>query len=78
MRVMDKAQRDLDAASAKYRRAYNRGYGLSERGDYEAAQKILDKANREYDVAKARFALKNAVSGAIERGEAEAIWEVTT
>ena len=56
MKIMDKAQRDLDAAAAKYRRAYNRGYAMSERGDAERAQAILDRANREYDAAKAAFA----------------------
>ena len=56
MIIVDKAQRDLDAAAAKYRRAYNRGYAMSERGDAVRAQAILDKANREYDAAKAAFA----------------------
>jgi hypothetical protein len=56
MKVMDKAQRELDAAAAKYRRAYNRGYGLSERGHAYQAQVVLDKANAEYDAAKAAYA----------------------
>ena len=56
MIIVDQAQRDLDKAAAKYRRAYNRGYAMSERGDYERAQALLDKANAEYDAAKAKFA----------------------
>jgi hypothetical protein len=56
MIVMDDAQRKLDAAAAKYRRQYNRGYSLSERGKDVAAQAILDRANVEYDAAKAAFA----------------------
>lgn len=56
MIIVDQAQKDLDKAAAKYRRAYNRGYAMSERGDADKAQKILDKANREYDAAKAVFA----------------------
>lgn len=55
MIVVDKAQRDLDKARAKYRRAYNRGYAISARGDYERAQAILDKANREYEAAMLAF-----------------------
>jgi hypothetical protein len=57
MKVMDKAQREYDAAQERYRRAYNRGYGLSERGDWEQAQRLLDAANKEWDAAKAAFAL---------------------
>jgi len=35
----------LDKAHRAYRRAYNRGYSLSEQGYAEKAQAILDKAN---------------------------------
>jgi len=56
MKIMDKAQRDLDAAAAKYRRSYDRGYLLSQKGEDERAQRILDRANAEYDAAKAAFA----------------------
>lgn len=55
MILMDEAQKQLDAAAAKYRRAYNRGYGLSERGEIDKAQAILDRANAEYNAAKAAF-----------------------
>ena len=43
--VADDAQRRLDDARSIYRRAYNRGYSLSERGDDAGAQRILDNAN---------------------------------
>lgn len=46
---------EYDKARARYRRAYDRGYAMSERGDAEQAQKILDKANAELAVAKAAF-----------------------
>jgi len=57
--VVDEIQRKLDIAREEYRRAYDRGYLLSERGDYEKAQAILDAANRalreaEWDYAAAR------------------------
>ena len=54
--IVDQAQRDLDAARAKYRAAYNRGYKLSEKGQDVQAQRILDKANAEYNAAKEAFA----------------------
>ena len=57
--VVDEIQRKLDIAREEYRRAYDRGYLLSERGDYEKAQAILDAANQklreaEWDYAAAR------------------------
>jgi hypothetical protein len=62
MIIVDAAQKKLDAAAAKYRREYNRGYAMSERGDSERAQAILDKANREYDAAKAEFAKARGIT----------------
>ena len=54
--IVDNAQRALDTARDKYRRAYNRGYRLSEKGEDVRAQAILDKANAEFAAAKATFA----------------------
>ena len=56
MIVMDKAQRSLDAARRKYRRAFNRGYSLAARGDDEKGHSILVKANAELKAAEAAFA----------------------
>ena len=56
MILMDKAQRDLDAAAKRYRKQYDKGYILSQQGEDERAQRILDRANTEYDAAKAAFA----------------------
>lgn len=56
MILMDQAQRNLDDARRKYRRSYNRGYSLSERGYAEKAQSILDRANAEMKAAEAAFA----------------------
>jgi hypothetical protein len=53
---MDKAQRDLDAAQERYRKQYDRGYLLSQKGEDERAQSILDRANDEWDAAKSAFA----------------------
>jgi len=54
--VQDKAQRELDIARDQHRRAYNRGYSLSERGDSEKAQRILDNANAALRAAEERYA----------------------
>jgi hypothetical protein len=43
--VEDDAQRRLDSARAVYRRQYDKGYSLSERGESDRAQRILDQAN---------------------------------
>jgi len=56
MILYDDALKKLDAARAKYRRDYDQGYGLSERGDYERAQQILDKANADLRAAEAEYA----------------------
>jgi hypothetical protein len=57
--VQDETQRRLDAARAIYRKQYDRGYLLSQKGQDEQAQRILDNANAalrsaEEDYAKAR------------------------
>lgn len=54
--VMDETQRRLDAARAIYRKQYDRGYNLSERGDSETAQRILDNANAALRAAEADYA----------------------
>jgi len=56
MKYMDKAQTDLDAAARRYRKQYDRGFLLSQKGEDVRAQQILDRANAEYDAAKAAFA----------------------
>jgi len=61
--LVDKAQRNLDAASRRYYRAYNRGYLLSQRGDEEKGQRILDRANRDYEAAKLRFRRERELEG---------------
>ena len=54
---MNKAQRSLDKARRKYRRAFNRGYSLAARGHYDKGHSILEKANAEMKAAEAAFAL---------------------
>ena len=54
--IVDSAQRRLDQARRNYRRAYNRGYALSEQGDAERAQAILDQANAVLRVAEQEYA----------------------
>ena len=56
MIYLDKARRDFDTAQERYRRAYNEGLNLAERGYDERAQRLLDAANREFDAAKAALA----------------------
>ena len=66
--LMDTAQTALDEAAAKYRRAYNRGYSLSEQGEDRKAQRILDRANAEYDAAKRVFHNDKEVAWLKQRG----------
>lgn len=54
--VQDEAQRRLDAARAIYRKQYDRGYLLSQKGQDEQAQRILDNANAALRAAEADYA----------------------
>lgn len=53
--VVDDVQRKLDAAKAAYRREYDRGYGLAERGSDIEAQRILDRANAKLREAEVEY-----------------------
>ena len=54
--VVDDAQRRLDEARAVYRRQYDRGFSLSERGFDGPAQAILDDANAALRIAEHVYA----------------------
>jgi hypothetical protein len=43
--VVDAVQKRLDTARAQHRKLYNQGYSLSERGEYDRAQRLLEMAN---------------------------------
>jgi len=51
----DALQQDLDAARRKYRKAYDRGFLLSQRGEDVEAQRILDAANAAWERAKRNY-----------------------
>jgi hypothetical protein len=53
--LVDDAQRDLDAARARYRKEYDRGYFLSERGNDVAAGRILHAASEALYRAELRY-----------------------
>ena len=55
MIIQDAAQRKLDEALARYRKEWDRGYLLSQRGRDEEAQRILDRANAARRAAEAEF-----------------------
>jgi len=61
--VQDEAQRRLDAARAIYRKQYDRGYLLSQKGQDETAQRILDNANAALRSAEADYAAARARGG---------------
>ena len=58
----DALQQDLDAARRKYRRAYDRGFLLSQQGEDVEGQRILDAANRMLAKAEANFAAARAAN----------------
>lgn len=58
----DALQQDLDAARRKYRKAYDRGYALSARGEDVEAQRILDAANAAFDRAKRNYLAARAAN----------------
>ena len=58
----DALQQDLDAARRKYRKAYDRGFLLSQRGEDVEAQRILDAANAAFNRAKANYAAARAAN----------------
>jgi hypothetical protein len=58
----DALQQDLDRARQKYRRAYDRGFLLSQKGDDVEGQRVLDAANRMLAKAEANFAAARAAN----------------
>lgn len=58
----DAIQQDLDVARRKHRKAYDRGYLLSQRGEDVKAQRILDAANAALNKAKASYAAARAAN----------------
>ena len=54
--LLDEAQRELDEARRIYRREYDRGHALSERGLWKRGEKILDSANAKLRRAEERYA----------------------
>jgi hypothetical protein len=61
--VNDEAQRRLDAARAIYRKQYDKGYLLSQKGQDETAQRILDNANAALRAAEEGYAAARARGG---------------
>jgi hypothetical protein len=61
--VQDAVQQRLDAARAIYRKQYDKGYSLSERGHSEMAQRILDNANAALREAEEAYAAARARGG---------------
>jgi len=61
--VMDETQRRLDAARAIYRKQYDRGFLLSQKGQDEQAQRILDNANATLRSAEEDYAAARARGG---------------
>lgn len=59
----DALWQDLEDARRKYRRAYDRGYLLSQKGQDETAQRILDNANAALRAAEADYAAARARGG---------------
>lgn len=53
--VMDRNYRELEKARKLYRRRWNRGYLMQQRGDHDGGQRVLDKANAELREAEARY-----------------------
>ena len=58
----DALQQDLDAARRKYRKAYDRGFLLSQRGEDVEAQRILTAANAALERAKANYLAARAAN----------------
>lgn len=58
----DALQQDLDRARQKYRRAYDRGFLLSQKGEDVEGQRILDAANAAYERAKAGYLAARAAN----------------
>ena len=58
----DALQQDLDAARRKYRKAFDRGYLLSQKGQAEEAQRVLDAANAALAKAVSNYAAARAAN----------------
>ena len=54
--LVDEAQRGLDEARRTYRREYDLGHALSERGLWKQGEEILDAANAKLRQAEERYA----------------------
>ena len=54
--LVDDAQHELDEARRTFRREYDRGHALSERGLWKRGEAILDAANAKLRRAEERYA----------------------